>query len=215
MIDYRVNFKEENIDNTSVKKNELARLICNGSERNHKYILNKIRDRSNPFNDQFREIYRFHCVYCGVSVPINKKSDYEVDHFIPEKQIKQNDNPHIIDNLVSSCKICNSNKRKFEIFDDYQFLLHPDNSEILNIFSRDRHYTIVINEDYKDDEIIFEFYKQLRLDRLEIQLNHLLAETRKIIEYCDQKTDSKKHQLVAGKLRLLYQELLENRNRNF
>ncbi len=166
----------------------------------------KISKKSANYYKKFEQIYEYKCAYCGINTSINPTAMFEIDHFINEKQKKSptgNTVDHI-ENLIFSCRKCNQAKDDFHVNGAYN-LLHPDKGLLPNIFERDSHYMIVINDKYSDNETIQHFYEKLdfsnrfrKLDYLLLNLNHM--------------KNSNKDSEINALILQVYVQLIEMRN---
>lgn len=125
----------------------------------------QISPNKNSYKDDFMKIYNYKCAYCGISIDIIPRSNFEIDHFIYEKsdRFETKADAGYIENLILACHDCNHDKSSFE-FDPRSFKdLYPDEEEIKNTFIRDEDYYIKISRAKKDDPTINAFYDQLHL----------------------------------------------------
>lgn len=67
-----------------------------------------ISDNSEKYKLKFLEIYNGKCAYCGVSVDLIKKNEFEIDHFLYEKAPKfvTKKEAGYIENLILACHDC-------------------------------------------------------------------------------------------------------------
>ena len=157
------------------KKKNVEALVKNAhpkAEDMHRYIS----DNSEIFKLEFLQAYNGKCAYCGVSVDLLKKNEFQIDHFLYAKAPKfsTKKDAGYIENLVLACHDCNQNKKSFWIAEEYYDKLHPDGEEIKNTFIRDEQYYICVNDKYKESQCIKEFYDQLRLGSELHRLDYLL-----------------------------------------
>lgn len=175
----------------------------NNDYRNTKYCpdLSGIKDRKNEIYNQiildhpratdmhnyiskndliykkhFLKAYNYKCAYCGVSIDIISKSEFEIDHYIYQKssEFKSKKQAGTIDNLVLSCHSCNHAKSDFIIPTDKRSLLYPDDNNITKVFYRNDKYYIMIYPEYKEDKIVCDFYNKLKLHNDIHRLDYLL-----------------------------------------
>lgn len=151
------------------------------------HIYSYVNDKTSDYNKQFRHMYHDKCVYCGISTQIISSSNFEVDHVIPKVVLEMNQGHdkkviHGINNLVNSCQMCNRGKQGFICEDETQLKLHPDNSQLPNIFSRSSDFSIEIAEEYTNDEIIKSFYKFLKMGNQLRRLDYLIMEMK---DFCE------------------------------
>lgn len=165
MIDYRNTKHCSRFDNISAKKQCLVDMIKKEHPRARDFH-NFVSPNKNSYKDCFMNIYNYKCCYCGASVKLVHKSNFEVDHFICQTSSKFDSKEEAgnIENLVLACHSCNHNKGSLEIPDEKYNDLHPDMEEIKKTFVRDENYYIRVSDVKSEDEIISKFYKQLKLD---------------------------------------------------
>lgn len=139
-----------------------------------------ISDNHSPLKDAFLAAYNYKCAYCGVSIDIISKQDFEVDHFIHRtaSRFKTKMEAGYIENLVLSCHRCNHAKGDLEFPDFAHEYLHPDKPGIKNTFVRDDAYYIRISEEKKDNPVVNTFYKKLDLQNDVHRLDYLLLNMR-------------------------------------
>lgn len=152
-----------------------------------KNVHNTISKRDNKYNGIFRSIYYDKCVYCGISTQVIFSSNFEVDHVIPVSVLKLGlghspDYINGIENLVSSCQMCNRGKSGFLCIDENLDLLHPDKNILPLIFDRKEDYSLQINDKYKSNPVIQEFYDKLKLNNELRKLDYLLMEMK---DFCE------------------------------
>ncbi len=135
-----------------------------------------ISDNSENFKVEFLKAYNMKCAYCGVSVDLIKKNEFEIDHFLYKKSpiFKSKKDAGYIENLILACHDCNQNKGSFWIKEDCYDILYPDGQEIKNTFIRDEQYYICINDIYRENEIVKKFYDRIRLGSELHRLDYLL-----------------------------------------
>lgn len=138
----------------------------------HSYIS----DNSQMFKLEFLKAYNGKCAYCGVSVDLLQRNEFEVDHFLYEKaqQFVTKKDAGYIENLILACHDCNHNKSSFWIVKEYYDKLNPDGEEIKHIFFRDEQYYICVNDEHKEDIYIKDYYDKLRLGSELHRLDYLL-----------------------------------------
>ncbi|MBR3834309.1 MAG: HNH endonuclease [Lachnospiraceae bacterium] len=145
-----------------------------------------ISDNSEKFKLDFLKVYNGKCAYCGVSVDLIKKNEFEIDHFLYEKapKFKSKKDAGYIENLILACHDCNHNKSSFWIEENYFDELYPDGEGIKNTFIRDDNYNICINDEYKEDQYIKDFYDKIRLGSELHRLDYLLLNIIGLQEQC-------------------------------
>lgn len=173
--DYRRTKYCPELVNIQDKKKEVEKLIKDAHPRAqdlHTYIS----DNSDVFKLKFIQAYNGKCAYCGVSVDLLQKNIFEIDHFLYEKASKfaTKKEAGYIENLVLACHDCNHNKGSFWIEDEQYDKLHPDGEEIKDSFIRDKQYYIRMNDKFKDNRNISEFYEKLNLGSELHRLDYLL-----------------------------------------
>ena len=74
-----------------------------------------ISDNSEKYKLKFVQAYNGKCAYCGVSIDLIKKNEFEIDHFLYEKfpKFKTKKEAGYIENLILACHDCNHNKSDF------------------------------------------------------------------------------------------------------
>ncbi|MDN4601498.1 HNH endonuclease [Paenibacillus sp. F6_3S_P_1C] len=150
-------------------------------------IYSHIKNRTNKFNLVFRELYFEKCAYCGLSTQVVDSSRFEVDHVIPISVIQLDlghtaDKLNAIENLVSSCQMCNRAKTNFYCEEADFEVLHPDNEFLREVFERTEEYSIIVSPKYKSNEAVKEFYGKLKLGSQLKRLDYLLMEMK---DFCD------------------------------
>jgi hypothetical protein fulcA4_13182 len=135
-----------------------------------------ISDNSKNYKMKFLQAYNLKCAYCGASIDLIKKNEFEIDHFLYEKSPKfaTKKDAGYIENLILACHDCNHNKSSFWIEEKCYDALYPDGEEIKNTFIRDEQYYICINDAYKEDPYIKDFYNKVRLGSELHRLDYLL-----------------------------------------
>lgn len=175
IMDYRRTKYCPELLNIQEKKKNVEKLVKNEhpkAQDMHTYIS----DNSEKYKLKFLQAYNGKCAYCGISVDLLKKNEFQIDHFLYEKSTKfaTKKDAGYIENLVLACHDCNQNKKAFWIAEEYYDKLHPDGEEIKNTFIRDEQYYICINDEHKENIYIKEFYDKLRLGSELHRLDYLL-----------------------------------------
>lgn len=156
---------------------------------NKKNLYDLFSNKENIYNKKFMNIYDFKCCYCGVSIKIIDKCLFEIDHFIPKTSKLFNTAKYKagnINNLILSCRSCNRRKAKFE-FKSKRKPFHPDKN--INVFfKRDKDYSIIIEDKYKNDKHIKEFYNKLKLNFQIHRLDYLIMCMK---DFCKEMKDEK------------------------
>jgi len=121
--------------------------------------------------DDFFSVYDSKCVYCGVSLGIVIRSQFEIDHFVCQATNKPCVNE--LSNLVLACRKCNNSKRQYVIPNDKRELFHPDNGHLPELFCREKDYSVSVQQRYVNDGDVNEFYRVLKLDSILRRLDFL------------------------------------------
>lgn len=161
--------------NIQDKKKKIEKLIISKHPRAqdmHEYLCKN----ADIYKLEFVQAYNGKCAYCGVSIDLLPKNVFEIDHFLYEKadEFATKKEAGYIENLVLACHDCNHNKGSFWIEDEQYDKLYPDGEEIKDTFFRDEHYYIRINDKFKNDRSITEFYEKLKLGSELHRLDYLL-----------------------------------------
>ena len=146
------------------RKNKVKQMVLfdhPGAKDMHTYVSNN----STKYKDEFMKAYHYKCAYCGVSLDLIPKGIFEIDHFIHRKAdcFASKKDAGTMDNLVLACRDCNSRKRDFAIDKSNENDLRPDRENIINNYSRDKMFYIVLTESGKSKKSVVQFYKQLCL----------------------------------------------------
>lgn len=174
-MDYRRTKYCPELGDITEKKKNVETLV----KEEHPYAQDMhtyISDNSEKYKMKFLQAYNGKCAYCGASVDLLKKNEFEIDHFLYEKASKfaTKKEAGYIENLILACHDCNHNKGSFWIEEDYYEKLYPDGEEIKNTFIRDEQYYICINDAYKETTCIKDFYDKVRLGSELHRLDYLL-----------------------------------------
>ena len=171
--DYRLTNNYESFGNISEKKQLLMNEIKSYHPR-AKDIHKIVSKNDSKYKSKFIAVYCNRCAYCGTSIRINTKSQFEIDHFIPKtsKRFKNETDAGFIENLVLACQTCNHNKSDFELSDDFRERLNPDFEEIKKIYYRDGLFYIRVSQDTHQEAI--DFYNKLELGRETCRIDFLL-----------------------------------------
>lgn len=174
-MDYRRTKYCPELSDVNRKKKDVERLVKKvhpKAQDMHSYLS----DNSKKFKTKFLQVYNGKCAYCGVSLDLVQKNQFEIDHFLYEKapQFATKKEAGYIENLVLACHDCNHNKSSFWIAEEVYDRLNPDGEGIKNTFIRDEQYYICINDKYKENQWIKEFYNKLRLGSELHRLDYLL-----------------------------------------
>jgi 5-methylcytosine-specific restriction endonuclease McrA len=79
-------------------------------------------------DEQQADVYektRGNCAYCGVFLNYHKKNTLTIDHIIPQK----NGGTHETENLICSCKSCNSSKGAKSLEEFREYLRQKNNTQ--------------------------------------------------------------------------------------
>lgn len=171
--DYRLTKSCESFGNISEKKKVLMNEIKSAHPR-AKDIHKIVSENASEFKSKFLKVYCYRCAYCGTSIRINVKSQFEIDHFIPKtsKRFRSETDAGFIGNLVLACHTCNHNKSNFELSESSQEILNPDLEKIKKIYYRDNMFYIRVSQDASQEAI--DFYKKLELGRETCRIDYLL-----------------------------------------
>ncbi|MGL4508851.1 HNH endonuclease [Cetobacterium sp.] len=182
--DYRITTYCDSLDSIKKKKESLLKKIRESHET--AIDLYKIVKKEEFRNDYFK-VYNYKCAYCGAAMKNLSAIEMEVDHFINKASFTIKKNSGVLENLVSSCYVCNRKKSAFKIEGKYEKILYPDEESIKKVFYRDDDYGIKISPTYSNDEVILSFYEQLslgsefrKLDFLLVNIDGLIKDPRAI-----------------------------------
>lgn len=172
---------------------------------NKKKLLKKIRERhprakdmhalihpnDSEYKDGFMSIYNHKCAYCGVSIEVISRTEFEIDHYIYEKSERfvSKADAGYIENLVLACHNCNHNKSSFEFPDERYNDLYPDEENIKKTFVRDDDYYIKVSDAKNNDTIVKAFYEKLHLGSQIHRIDYLLMNMMGLLEAMTDKTE--------------------------
>ena len=153
----------------------------------HSYIS----DNSQKFKLEFIKAYNGKCAYCGASNDLIKRTEFEIDHFLYEKApiFATKKEAGYIQNLILACHDCNHDKNSFWIKKEEFEELNPDGEKIKNVFIRDEQYYIRINDKFKYNTTIEEFYKKLHLGSELHRLDYLIMNIIGLQRSCQNNSD--------------------------
>lgn len=153
----------------------------------HRYIS----DNSQKFKLEFIKAYNGKCAYCGASIDLIKKTEFEIDHFLYEKApiFATKKDAGYMENLILSCHDCNHNKNSFWIEKEEMDTLNPDGEKIKNVFIRDDKYYIRINDEFKENTTIEGFYNKLCLGSELHRLDYLIMNIIGLQRSCEGNSD--------------------------
>ena len=189
-MDYRrTKYCPELID-VSQKKKEVEKLV-EIEHPNAKDMHRYISDNSQKFKLEFIKAYNGKCAYCGASIDLIKKTEFEIDHFLYEKApiFATKKDAGYMGNLILSCHDCNHNKNSFWIEKEEMYTLNPDGEKIKNVFIRDDKYYIRINDEFKKNTTIEGFYNKLCLGSELHRLDYLIMNIIGLQRYCEDNSD--------------------------
>lgn len=173
------------------KKKKLVEEILKSHPR-AKDMHAKIYPNAGAYKDDFMNIYNHKCAYCGVSIEVISRTDFEVDHYIYEKskRFPSKADAGYIENLVLACHTCNHNKSSFEFPDEKYDDLYPDKEDIKKTFIRDDDYYIKVSDEKKDDTIVKAFYEKLHLGSEMHRIDYLLMSMMGLLENIGDKPEA-------------------------
>lgn len=174
--DYRVTEYCPEFDNILTKKAGLVEMIRKKHPR-RRDLHCLISPNDSEYKIPFMEVYNCKCSYCGVSIDIIPKDNFEIDHYIykeDKEKFSTAADAGYIENLVLACRRCNHQKSSFAIEDDFLEILHPDSDCIKTVFERSESYDIVISKEYIKSPTIIAFYNQLKLGQEVHKFDYLL-----------------------------------------
>lgn len=176
--DYRVTPFCPAFNEIQAKKGDLVQLI----RQKHPRAIDLhaiISPNNSEYKIPFMHVYNCKCSYCGVSIDIIPKDNFEVDHYIYKKntaKFKTVTQAGTIENLVLACRRCNHHKSSHTVPDEFLDTLHPDSEKIKSVFIRNNNFGISIAEEYIDSPVIRAFYDKLQLGQEVHRLDFLLME---------------------------------------
>ncbi len=158
------------------KKKEVEKSIKK-DHRRAKDMHTFISQNDQVYKSMFIEAYNEKCSYCGVTLNVIGRAQFEIDHFIPRTagRFKTKAQAGYMENLKLSCYNCNRAKGNFELDDENQYKVDPDGQDICKSFYRDDNYYIRISKDFLEDESVKAFYIKLGFDRQVRRLDYLLV----------------------------------------
>lgn len=146
------------------------------------------------YSDYFDELkvdFKSRCGYCG-SFDKRRNNDFEIDHFIPQRVLKDT-KPNAYKNLVYSCKSCNRSKSGKWISDDEapsfindKGFIDPCEKEYDTHFIRHSSGDIIWNSDHGKW-----IYRELALFNIQHTIFWLLEDVRNSITECKRIIDTK------------------------
>nr|WP_295257127.1 HNH endonuclease [uncultured Blautia sp.] len=189
-MDYRRTKYCPELINILEKKKNIEALV----KKDHPYAKDMhtyISDNSKKYKREFLKIYNGKCAYCGASIDLMQKTEFEIDHFLYEKAPKfaTKKDAGYVENLILACHDCNHNKSAFWINEEEYEELYPDGDKIKEVFIRDEQYYICINDKYRENTTIKEFYDKLRLSSELHRLDYLLMNIIGLQRLCEKNTE--------------------------
>lgn len=176
--DYRITKFCPAFEDIQAKKENLVQLI----RQKHPKAIDFhaiVSPNASEYKIPFMSIYNCKCSYCGVSIDIIPKDNFEIDHYIYKKntaKFKTVAQAGTIRNLVLACRRCNHYKSSHTVPDEFLDTLHPDSEKIKFIFIRNNDFGISIAEEYANSPAIKAFYDKLQLGQEIHRLDFLLME---------------------------------------
>ncbi len=139
---------------------------------------NQVKDKDGPYRKRFVHIFNCKCAYCGNSIKNISSDLFEIDHYIHESSFGCTADAGRMENLVLACYDCNRAKGSLLIEEEYRTLLHPELTDLKDIFIRDDQFYIRIAEEYQSDVFIQTFYRRLKFGYQTRRLDYLLLNLR-------------------------------------
>lgn len=173
MEDYRNTKYCKNLSGVEDRKKNVQKLVNKVYPRAidmHHYI----KDNKDVFKAEFIKAYNGKCAYCGVSIDIIPKEQFQIDHFVNEKAFVKKAKAGKIENLVLACYQCNHSKSDFQITDANKDDLCPDGDGIKANFTRDSLFNICLSETGRKKTNVCTFYEQVKLGDEIHRLDYLL-----------------------------------------
>lgn len=167
-----------------------------------KNIYNLISLNNSEYRDDFMKCYDNKCAYCGISLGIIEKNQFEIDHFIPKDLM--NKNTISINNLVLSCYNCN---RKKVDFMPGEKILHPDMLYLHDIFVRDADFYIVVSDKYKNNKNINNFYDQLKFNSDKRRIDFMIMYIDELIVVLEKQKKFKKNNEILNRIKNISYDL--------
>lgn len=173
MEDYRNTKYCETLSGVKERKEKVKELVNKKHPKAidmHRYI----KDNNDVYKMEFIKAYNGKCAYCGASIKIMPKEQFQIDHFINEKTFTTKGEAGYIENLVLACYQCNHSKSDFSITDANKDDLYPDGDGIKTNFTRDSLFNICLSESGKKKTDVCKFYEQVELGDEIHRLDYLL-----------------------------------------
>lgn len=167
-----------------------------------KNIYNLISLNNSEYRDDFMKCYDNKCAYCGISLGIIEKNQFEIDHFIPKDLM--NKNTISINNLVLSCYNCNRKKVDFMPGEN---ILHPDMLYLHDIFVRDADFYIVVSDKYKNNKNINNFYDQLKFNSDKRRIDFMIMYIDELIVVLEKQKKFKKNNEILNRIKNISYDL--------
>lgn len=182
------------------KKKAKVEEIIKSDHKRAKDMHRYLSRNEDKYKIKFIEAYNGKCAYCGVSIEVVGKRDFEIDHFLFEKSSRFDNSKAkagYMDNLVLACQFCNRMKLGFEISDENADKIHPDKAGIKESFKRDEDYKIYVA---KKDVFIDSFYNQLRLGDELRRIDFLLMSVKGLQKNLDSSKELEKVRMKLDEL---------------
>lgn len=174
MEDYRNTKYCDNLTEIQTRKADVEKMI----KKDHpcaKNMHDYLKKDDEPYKNAFMKAYNGKCAYCGVSVDLIPKDNFEIDHFINEASFSEDKiKASSINNLVLACHACNHSKNAFAIDDTNKNELNPDGTLLIKNIIRDEKYYICVSDDAKEKHYVNDFYTILHLGAEIHRLDFLL-----------------------------------------
>lgn len=183
-----------------LKKALLAKIKI--KHKRAKNIYNLISLNNSEYRDDFMKCYDNKCAYCGISLGIIEKNQFEIDHFIPKDLM--NKNTISINNLVLSCYNCNRKKVDFMPGEN---ILHPDMLYLHDIFVRDADFYIVVSDKYKNNKNINNFYDQLKFNSDKRRIDFMIMYIDELIVVLEKQKKFKKNNEILNRIKNISYDL--------
>lgn len=209
MNDYRNTPYCKTLDNIKDYKIKLKKKIKLEHPRATNLYAQISSNKDSSYKNKFMKIYNGKCSYCGCSIKIISKRNFEIDHFICKSNTEDKTNKNDLSNLVLACEYCNRKKSNLIIEGKYKEQLHPDKKDITKIFYRDNLYNIKIEDTYKNDAVIKTFYDKLDFSHISRKLDYLLLNLKYFKKDIEKKGNMENLELLISNS---IETLLEARN---
>ena len=213
--DYRLWRDDSAFENIIDKKTEFLNTYI--SENRKMTVYNIINNKSNHEYTGFETIYSNRCAYCGKIMFYALEEGAEIDHFDPNKKAIENTltKKDQLLNLIYSCKSCNQGKKYIlknnATVGELLIKMNPD-TNIRNVFYRDEHFGIQIEDNYKNDELVTTFYKKLKFNNIIVKFDYMIIILDYIILHSNNQEKIKKYKLLIDEIRKAIKRIKYNNN---